>query len=327
MREFFLNDKTEYMGSHFGEFAGLMAAFCWTATAIAFESAGKRVGSLSVNLIRLFMAIFLLGIYTLITRSMFLPMDANAHQWKWLIISGLVGFSLGDLFLFEAYVRIGARLSSLIMSFVPPIAGIIGWLIMDERLSFENIIGMVITLTGIILVITQRKNSNPDPTRIIDEPEVPKKKRRLRFSFSYQVVGIIMAFAGATGQATGLVLSKYGMGDYDAFAATQIRVLAGTVGFMVLFFILRRWKKVFAAMKNKDAMKRVSMGAFFGPFLGVSFSLLAVQNTLTGIASTLMALVPVLIIPPAVFYFKEKVNFIEVLGAFIAFGGVAMFFL
>src|SRR6056297_2639892 len=126
------------MEAYIGEIAGLAAAFCWTATAIAFESAGKKIGSLSVNLIRLFMAIFLLGIYTWISRGLFLPVDASFHQWKWLVISGLVGFSLGDLFLFEAYVRIGARLSSLIMSFTPPIAGIIGWLVMDERLSLLN---------------------------------------------------------------------------------------------------------------------------------------------------------------------------------------------
>jgi len=270
------------------------------------------------------MAIFMLGIFTWITRGLFLPVDASWHQWKWLIISGLIGFSLGDLFLFEAYVRIGARISSLIMSFVPPITGLIGWLIMDERLSAQNILGMAITLTGIILVISQRKNRNPNPSRIIEEP--PKKKR-IKMTFSYHVVGIIMAFGGALGQATGLVLSKFGMQDYNAFAATQIRVFAGTVGFMILFFLLRRWKRVMTALKNRKAMKRVTVGAFFGPFLGVAFSLLAVQNTLTGIASTLMALVPVLIIPPAVLYFKERVNFLEILGAFIAFAGVALFFL
>jgi drug/metabolite transporter (DMT)-like permease len=307
--------------SHFGELAGLMAAFCWTATAIAFESAGKKVGSLSVNLIRLFMAIFLLGIYTLITRGMFLPMDATAHQWKWLIISGLVGFALGDLFLFEAYVVIGARISSLIMSFTPILAGIIGWLVMDEKMTFLNILGMVITLSGIVLVIVQRKNRNPNPSRIHEEGP---KKRSLKPT--RHAIGIMLAFGGAAGQATGLVLSKYGMQDYDAFAATQIRVLAGTVGFIVMFFMLRRWRKVFSALKNRKAMTGISIGAFFGPFLGVGFSLLAVQHTLTGIASTLMALVPVLIIPPAVLYFKEKINLAEVIGAIIAIVGVALFF-
>ena len=310
--------------SHIGEFAGMMAAFCWTATALAFESAGKNVGSLSVNLIRLFMAIFLLGFYTWLTRGYFLPFDAGIHQWKWLIISGLIGFTLGDLFLFEAYVRVGARISSLIMSFVPPITGIIGWLIMDERLTGENITGMGITLFGIILVVLQRKNRNPDPSRIV---EPSQRKKRIRFNFSYHVVGIIMAFGGALGQAAGLVLSKYGMRDYDAFAATQIRVIAGTVGFIVLFFLLRRWRNVFVAIRNKKAMKRIAIGAFFGPFLGVAFSLLAVQHTLTGIASTLLALVPVMILIPAIFYFKEKVNFLEVIGAFMAFAGVALFFL
>jgi drug/metabolite transporter (DMT)-like permease len=307
--------------THIGEFAGLMAAFCWTATAIAFESAGKKVGSLSVNLIRLFMAIFLLGIFTWITRGMFFPLDATFHQWKWLIISGLVGFALGDLFLFEAYVVIGARISSLIMSFTPILAGIIGWMVMGETMTFLNILGMVITLSGIVLVILQRKNRNPNPSRI---HENGPKKRSLKPT--RHVMGIIFAFGGATGQATGLVLSKFGMQDYNAFAATQIRVLAGTVGFVVLFFILRRWRKVFSALRNKKAMKRITVGAFFGPFLGVGFSLLAVQNTLTGIASTLMALVPVLIIPPAVLYFKEKINLAEVVGAIIAIAGVALFF-
>lgn len=307
------------MSEYFGELAGLMAAICWTATALAFESAGKKIGSLSVNLIRLIMAIVLLGIYTWISRGLFLPVDASIHHWKYLALSGIIGFAIGDLLLFEAYVVIGARTSMLIMSFTPPITGIIGWIIMGEQMSFQNLLGMGITLTGIVLVVINRnklnKKNNPEKS--------PKDKKRI----SYYFIGVLLAFGGAVGQATGLVLSKFGMQDYDAFAATQIRVIAGTIGFVIIFFLMRRWKKVFAALKNRKAMKGVTIGAFFGPFLGVSFSLLAVQNTLTGIASTLMALVPVMIIPPAVIFFKEKVNAMEIIGAIIAFVGVGMFFL
>ena len=137
----------------------------------------------------------------------------------------------------------------------------------------------------------------------------------------------MLALGGALGQAAGLVLSKKGMGEYDAFSASQIRVLTGIAGFTILFFFMKRWPKVLEALKHIPAMKRITLGAFFGPFLGVSFSLLAVQHTQAGIAATLMAISPVLIIAPAIILFKEKVNWKEILGAVITVGGVALFFL
>lgn len=303
--------------THLGEFAALLTAVFWTVTAIAFESAGKKVGSLSTNLIRLFMAFIFIGIYGLITRGSFIPLDASAHNWMWLSLSGLVGFVIGDLLLFEAYVVIGSRVSMLIMSLTPPITAFIGWLILDEVLTRQNLAGMILTITGIMLVVVERK------THKLGE----KKKKNNKIKFSYPIAGLLLAFGGAVGQGTGLVLSKFGMQDFDPFAATQIRVITGFVGFAILFIFLKRWKKVFEALKNKKAMSRVSVGAFFGPFLGVSFSLLSVKYTTTGVASTIMAIVPVLIIPPAVIFFKERITLKEIVGSVIAVGGVALFFL
>jgi len=304
--------------SHLGEFAALLTAVFWAITGIAFESAGKKVGSLSTNLIRLFMAFFFIGFYGLFTRGAFIPFDASVHNWLWLSLSGLIGFVIGDLLLFEAYVVIGSRVSMLIMSLTPPITAFIGWLIMGEVLTTQNIIGMVLTITGIFLVVIER-NSNK-----LDESSKKKKKR---LNFSYPVAGLLLAFGGAVGQGTGLVLSKFGMQDMDPFAATQIRVITGFIGFSILFIFLKRWKKVFEAIKNKKAMRRVGIGAFFGPFLGVSFSLLAVKHTTTGVASTIMGIVPILIIPPSVIFFKEKITLKEIIGSVIAVSGVALFFL
>lgn len=303
--------------SHLGEFAALLTAFFWTVTAIAFESAGKKVGSLSTNLIRLFMAFIFIGIYGLITRGSFIPFDASVHNWLWLSLSGLVGFVIGDLLLFEAYVVIGSRISMLIMSLTPPITAFIGWLIMDEVLTTLNLAGMILTIIGIILVVVERKSHK------LGE----KDKKNNRMKFSYPIAGILLAFGGAVGQGTGLVLSKFGMQNMDPFAATQIRVITGFTGFAILFIFLKRWKKVFEALRNKKAMSRIGVGAFFGPFLGVSFSLLAVKYTTTGVASTIMAIVPVLIIPPAVIFFKEKITMKEIIGSIIAVGGVALFFM
>ncbi|HOY51528.1 MAG TPA: DMT family transporter, partial [Prolixibacteraceae bacterium] len=121
--------------------------------------------------------------------------------------------------------------------------------------------------------------------------------------------------------------SKKGMGSYDAFASSQIRVITGMAGFLLIILAMRRWPRVVRAVKNKPAMGFISLGSLFGPFLGVSFSLLAVQHTRAGIAATIMAIVPVLIIPPAVLIFRERVNWKEITGAVITVAGVMLFFL
>ncbi len=301
--------------NYFGEIAGILTAVFWTVTSLAFESAGKKVGSLSVNLIRLVMAFFFIGIYSWVARGFFFPSDATLFQWKWLAISGLVGFLIGDLFLFQAFVVVGARISMLLMALAPPFAAFIGWLMLGEVMSPMNLLGMAVTLTGIVIVILKREKVEKNGQLI----------KKLKSGYSLQ--GILLAVGGALGQAAGLVLSKKGMGDYDAFSASQIRVLTGIVGFTVLFFFMKRWPMVWAALKHASAMKRITIGAFFGPFLGVSFSLLAIKYTNTGVAATLMAISPVLIIAPAVVLFHEKVNWKEILGAVVTIGGVALFFL
>lgn len=295
--------------SHLGELAALGTAICWTATSISFELAGRKIGSLSVNLIRLVMAFLLIGIFTLLTRGMFLPLDASLNTWMWLSISGLIGFVLGDLFLFQAFVEVGARISMLIMASSPPITALLGFIIMGELLTIQQLIGMSITVFGIATVILVRKSGN--------------KKLEL----SHSVKGLTFAFLGAFGQSLGLILSKKGMGNYNAFAATQIRIIFAIIGFLIVITTLKKWPNVKSAVKNSDAMKEVSIGAFFGPFLGVSLSLIAVQFTTTGVASTLMGIVPVLIIVPSIIIFKEKIIPKEIIGAVVTVIGVSLLFL
>jgi len=301
------------MQTYLGETAALLTALCWTVTAMAFESAGKRVGALSLNLIRLVIGLVFLAIYNGIAQGHFIP-HATDYQWFWLVLSGLVGFVLGDLFLFQAFILIGARISMLIMALVPPITALIGWISLGEVLSGKEFLGMGITLGGIVMVMANKL-----------EFSMPLPGRKLKPGI--MVLGTIWALGGAVGQAAGLVLSKKGMEDMNAFEATQIRIMAGVVGFSVVITLFRRWKVLFGGLRDWKAMKAMTLGSFTGPFLGVSLSLLAVQHTDTGIAATLMALTPVLIIPPAIFKKKKKIKLLEILGAFVSIGGVALFFL
>lgn len=291
-----------------GELAALATAFFWTTTALSFEMAAKRVGSLAVNILRLLIAFFFLSAFTWIYRGMALPFDATPHNWMWLTLSGLVGFVFGDYCLFRSYTLVSARVAMLIMTLVPPITALIGWIMLNETMSLQHLGGMTLTLSGIALTILARSTENG------------------KVGLNYPLKGLPFALGGSVGQAVGLVISKYGMGNYDPFAASHIRIMAGAIGFGLIVVMFKKTSLVKAAVSDQKAMKGVAIGSFFGPFLGVSFSLLSVRYTSTGIASTLMAIVPVLIIAPAVLLFHQRVTLREIAGAAISVIGVVLFF-
>jgi len=300
--------------SHPGELAALATAVFWTITALAFTSAGKRIGSLAVNFWRLIVGLTLLTIYIVITGEPIVPIDADAHAWIWLSLSGILGIFLGDLFLFKAFTLTGPRVALLIMSISPIIAALLSWILMGEILSWIGFAGMGITLTGIVIVVLSKKDINGNQN----------KKIRL----NYDPRGVMFAVLGAFGQATGIVMSKIGLQTIEnPFAGTQIRLYAGLLGFILLITWLKRWKPVILSAKNKMAFGTLSIGALFGPFLGISFSLIAVQHTNPGIVQTITSLTPILIIPFSIFINKEKVGFRDLIGALIAVGGVSLFFL
>ena len=298
-----------FFNHHIGEFAALLTAIFWTVTSLAFESASHKIGSIAVNIIRLIIGFAFLSVFNLIWRGYILPVDASIENWLWLSLSGLVGFVFGDLFLFKSYTMIGSRFSMLIMTMVPPITAFFSFIILGERLTLFHYLGMTLTFSGIAMAIFSRSAKGE------------------KLSLKLAPKGILYAFGGAVGQALGLVLSKFGMKNYDPFAATQIRIIAGIFGYILLVTILTRWKMVSNASHNKSGMILTSVGAFFGPFLGVSFSLIAIKYTEAGIASTIMALVPIFIILPAFVLFKQKVTLPEILGAIVSVSGVALFFL
>lgn len=300
------------MEARIGELAALFTAMCWTITALTFEAASRKVGSIPVNIIRLVMALFLIGIFSWIRRDMPFPADATSFNWMWLALSGLIGFVIGDLFLFKAFTVIGSRLSLLIMTLVPPIAALAGWLMMGETLAWIHLGGMTLTMSGIAMVILHKRGQRTKPGQLPEH--IPP-------------MGIVYALLGALGQAVGLVFSKYGMQDYDAFSATQIRVMAGIIGFAIVIHVFKKWGAVGKALHNKTALWLMLLGALFGPFLGVSSSLVAVKYTATGIASTIMSVSPILILPATYLLYKQQITWKELLGAIVSVAGVAIFFL
>ena len=274
---------------------------------MAFEAAGKRIGSLNVNLARVVLGVLFLSVFCYLRRGLWLPSDASLHAWIWLSASGIAGLTLGDMCLLKAFVLVGSRISALIMAFVPMLSALISWVFLGELLNLQDQAGMLLTTTGIVMVVMRRPNG---------------KARN-----KYPLKGLLLALGGAIGQSVGLVFSKFGMGSYDAFAANHIRLLAALAGFTVIFLVTGRWRGVLPAVGHRSGMGFATLGSFFGPFVGVSLSLYAVQHTQVGVAATIIALVPVFIIPPAVLIKKEVIGLRDVTGAFIAVAGSVLLFL
>lgn len=307
-----------------GEIISLGVAASWTVTAICFEYAGKRVGALSLNIIRLALAIVMLGLTLFVFTGSFFPLDAGGKAWFWLAVSGFIGYVLGDYCLFNSYLIIGSRFGQLFMTLAPPSAAIAGYFILGETLSLNAWSGMLVTLFGIGLSIVGRRDGS-----------------KHRFSLKLPVKGVLLGIGAGIGQGVGLVFSKLGMDYYVEnmdttntmavslvpFASTQIRAFVGVVGFLIVMFWTKQGKALITSLKDRRAMGAATTGTIFGPFLGVSFSLMAVQYTEAGIASTLMALTPIIILVPAWLIFKQKITLREIIGAVISVLGVSLFFL
>ncbi len=345
------------MQQYLGELIAIAVAVSWTFTALFFEFAGNRIGSLAVNLLRLFFAFFLLGALLYFTTGSFLPAAADGKTWLWMSLSGLVGFVFGDLCLFYSYILITARFSQLLMTLAPPFAALFGWMMLDEKLSPMGFLGMAVTLTGIAISIlkkgakAQPSGSQPNGSvQIKDDTLVggvssmsvvtdPGSSAKRGIHLHLPLKGVLLGLGGALGQGLGIVLSKIGMNQYAVaskgsqvadfipFAATQMRIITGVIGFALIIFLTRRASVLTKGVKDRKAVSAVFMGAIFGPFIGVSLSLMAVQHTNTAVASTIMATTPIIILIPYVLLYKKKISFIEVLGAILSVVGVSLFFL
>jgi drug/metabolite transporter (DMT)-like permease len=298
-----------------GETAAIVTACLWTINSILFASAGKKIGSLSVNAYRILMAVGFLGITHIIFIGSLLP-TASSGQWFWIGLSGIVGLGIGDFGLFAAFVIIGPRRSVLIMSLSPIFAALGAYSILGEILSPLIITGIAITLIGVIVVILEKEENS-------DEQPISKKLKAW---------GVFLAFIGAIGQGTGLVFAKKGMWldpsiMMNPLSVTFVRMIMGALFIWTCVVIMRRLPEVRKALKSKKGIGQTAAGAFIGPFIGVTLSMVAVAYTQAGIAQTLMSLMPVFIIPAIWVLYKQKTSWRGVLGAIVAVIGVAILLL
>jgi drug/metabolite transporter (DMT)-like permease len=298
-----------------GETAAVVTSFLWTFNSLFFASAGKRIGSLSVNAYRLIMAVGFLAISHFILLGTMLPI-ATSQQWFWMGMSGIVGLCLGDFGYFGALVEIGPRRSVLVMALSPIFASVAAYLMLGEMVPTLATIGIAVTLGGVVIVILEEEE------RSGEEP-ISKKQRNY---------GLLLALIGAIGQGLGLVLAKKGIYSnpgmtLNPLSATLMRMILGALSVWIVAAAARKLPELRNAAGNKEGISRTAVGAFIGPFMGVTLSMVAVTYTDAGVAQTLLSLMPVFIIPIVWVLHKQRTSLRGIVGAVMAIVGISILFL
>ena len=308
--------------TYIGELISIGVAFSWTATALLSEFGSKRLGNLTLNVLRMLLAmLFSLVLFGVVTGSP-LPPGASAEAAGWMLLSGLVGYVIGDFCLFQCYIIIGSRYGQLFMTLAPLAAALMAWLTLGQQMKAMSIVAMLVTLLGIGISVLGRGEHH-------------------KVSLKLPLNGVLFAIGAAVCQGVGLVLSKIGMDHYETttmaeagipdwivpFSANFYRCIAGIIGFLFLLWVANGLDHLREAMHDRKGLTVATATTIFGPFVGVGFSLMAVQYTSAGIASTLMAMTPIIILLPSYWLFHEKITWRAVLGAVISVCGVSLFFM
>lgn len=293
-----------------GELAALGTALAFAFSSVFHTLAGKRLGSVILNRMRLLLAIVYLVILHLAS-GMPLPFQAGFGHTFWLSLSGAIGLALGDALLFQTFILIGARLGMLLLSLNPILAALFGWLLFKEHLSGFQILGIVLAVVGVTVVVSERGATRG--TAPISKKDYTK--------------GVFLGLGAAACQAGGLIAARPGLADgFPALSATLIRMVAASILIWGLAILQRQVRQTFECVDGKSWLF-LSAGAFIGPVLGVTLSLYAVQNSLVGVASTLMAMTPLFMLPIGYFIFHERFGWKAVAGTAIAMTGITLLFL
>ena len=299
----------------------------WCGSAIAFEAAGRRVGSLAVNLLRFLIALPLLALLCVITTGQVIP-DAPVRNLVLIALSGVVGFFIGDLMLFRAFVVIGSQKAITVMATTPIITAALAWAILGQTLSPVSVIGIALTLAGVFTAVSEKPPTLEMPS---PDPHSPESTT-LQVKQLTHSAGLLLALGGAVAQAVANIMITVGQvlpdgSKTNPMAGTFVRGVAGATCFLVLVLLTRQTPRIIAGVKNLRAMQIITIGAISGPVIGVSLLLAAFQHASAAVVSTITATQPILMIP-AVWYFRGKrPTHRGILGAVLALFGVAVLML
>ncbi len=302
---------------YYGELIAVCTALSWSIGIFPFTEAARRLGPNPLNHFRIALAVVIIAICAFAffhTSPIQLFTTPLSYHWIWFGASGVVGLALGDYYGFTAFAILGPRIGSLFSTLAPTAALFLGYFVLDERINFIGILGILVTIAGVAWLTLSRKDDNTN----------------MQVHFGNKKKGIIFGVLSALCQGAGLVMAKKGLQhtidgtEISVIQATFIRMTIATAVMYSITIVRGKLKEMTKPIleNQNNGLPHLVAGTFFGPVLGVGLSMYAVSLTAASVAQTIFSLVPVMVLPLAFFIKKEKITTKAVLGSLLAIVGV-----
>ncbi len=290
-----------------GEIAALGTAVCWSLGPILFTLAGRHIGAINVNRFRLLLAFIFFFLTHLVLFRQPVPTGLPWQAWAWLLGSGILGMAIGDSFMYKAFLLFGPRRTMLITAIVPVISTTAAWLFLFETPTLLQLLGIALTVSGVGWVVLARG----------EKKEIGQRAR---------VLGGLLAVGAAFSQAAGLILAKHGMNTYDIspLPTSLIRIIGAFTVFWLWTAANGQLVSSFRSLSRTRTRVYLLLGSLIGPYAGIGLSMVAIHWAPVGVASAIMAINPVLIIPAAYYVLKDSAGWRGVGGALVAVTGVIL---
>lgn len=278
----------------------LGAALSWTLAGLFGHAPVLALGSLHFNRIRMVVASLWLVPMIIIAGN---PASIQISSLGAILVSSLIGVVLGDYFLFLAMSRLGPRLTGILFAMNAPIAALLGWFILEEKLSWQTIAALLIGVSGVILAVLYGKRR--DISHIWEQIKPPIW------------IGIGAGILAAIGQAAGvLILRPVMSAGADPWTASLIRVLFAALCLWVIYPFDKKAHSFPILVKGRLGWLIVANG-FFGLSFGVALMLKALETGIVAEVTLLASVSPVMVLPFIWWQTKKSPPFGAWLGAML----------
>ena len=288
----------------------LAAALSWAIASLISVDIVRALGGIAFNRIRLIIVTIMLVFYTIFTSGW---SSINNDFILPIIVSGFIGIFLGDTLLFLALKTIGPRRNNILFSLAAPFTVILNIFILQQKMSFVEIIGCLLVFTGVVIAIfygTSKSNEH--------------RWEKIEGSVN---AGIILGILAALGQAIGIIIMKPILNEgADPIASAAIRTGVSAMALGITYFLPQKVFKDKIKM-NADLMIKTIISGFLGMALGMSLLLIALQKGDAGIVATLSSTSPIMILFLIWFLTKKIPVFEAWIGSIIAILGVGFIFI
>jgi drug/metabolite transporter (DMT)-like permease len=189
-----------------------------------------------------------------------------------LVTSGFIGLVIGDLFLLQAFFKLGPSRTLMLFGFQPLIIGTLNWILFSQTLKATQLYAVFFLIGSLVIFSLESKKSTG----------------------TWNVRGLGFALIGVALDAVGVVLTRYGFNDSPDFHVLNghfIRCSGALFGFFLIHIFFKKIHilKKFQTLNLKSKFQ-VTMGSFLGTFVSLCFYLTAIKlgniATLSSVAIT-----------------------------------------